>query len=72
MSKTKLEIQKDYEKRTGYAAQKKYNKEKLKNYSFRFIINTESAMIEWLEQQSNKSGYIKDLIKKDMKKNKKD
>ena len=30
MAKTKAEIQREYEKRTGYSAQKKYAKEKLK------------------------------------------
>lgn len=30
MAKTKLEIQKEYEKKTNYAAQKKYYKEKMK------------------------------------------
>ena len=70
MAKTKLEIQKEYEKRTNYAAQKKYNKTNIKSYSFRFMINTENGLIEWLEKQPNKSGYMKELIRKDMEKHK--
>lgn len=58
--------QKEYEKRTGYAAQKKYNEANIKQYTLKFMASTEADMIEHLERQPNKAGYIKALIKKDM------
>lgn len=67
MAKTKAEIQRDYEKRTGYAAQHKYNKENTRSITIRFMLNTELDLLEHLDSQQNKAGYIKDLIKKDMK-----
>lgn len=69
MPKTKGEIQKEYEKRTNYAAQRKYDKENTKSYAIRFMKKTEADLIEFLESQDNKSGYIKRLIREDMKKN---
>ena len=32
------------------------------------MINSEYDIIKWLEKQSNKAGYIKSLIRADMKK----
>lgn len=60
--------QREYAKRTGYAANQKYMKCSTKVYSFRFMINTESDIIEYLEKQENKAGYIKQLIRDDMNK----
>ena len=59
--------QSEYSKRTNYAAQKKYEKSTVKQYTLKFMTSTESDLIEHLERQPNKSGYIKELIKKDMK-----
>lgn len=58
--------QREYAKRTNYAAHVKYQKANVKQYTLKFIINTEGDMIEHLEKQPNKAGYIKALIKKDM------
>lgn len=69
MAKTKAEIQREYSKRTGYAANKKYNKEKVKRYVVNCMLNTEQDLIEHLEKQDNKAGYIKQLIREDMKNN---
>jgi hypothetical protein len=66
VAKSKSEIQKDYLKRTGYRATKKYNKESTKLFNIRLVVNTEKDIIEWLEGVENKSGYIKQLIRMDM------
>ena len=62
--------QKNYEKETGYAAINKYNKERTKSYAIRFFMATEQDLIDYLESQDNKAGYIKKLIREDMEKNK--
>lgn len=69
MAKTKAEIQREYAKRSGYAANKKYNKEKVKRYVVNCMINTEQDLIAHLEKQENKAGYIKKLIREDMENN---
>lgn len=69
IAKTKNEIQREYAKRTGYAAQRKYDKENTKAYTFRFMRNTEADLIEKLDSQKNKSGYVKQLIRDDISKN---
>lgn len=66
MAKTKAEIQRDYEKRTGYAAQSKYNKEKVRRYVVNCVISTEQDLIDFMETKENKAGYLKELIRKDM------
>ena len=66
MAKTKKEIQKEYERRTNYAANSKYNKEKTTFLGIRLINNTEQDIIEKLASVSNKSGYIKTLIRQDI------
>lgn len=67
----KNEIQREYAKRTRYAAQRKYDKENTKSYTFRFMKTTESDLIEKLDSQENKSGYIKSLIRADISEDKK-
>lgn len=44
-------------------------KEQTKSVTVQFYKNTEQPLIEHLEQQPNKSGYIKGLIKEDIEKN---
>lgn len=66
MAKTKADIQREYAKRSGYAANIKYNKEHTRSVTIRFMINTESDLLNHINTQPNKSGYIKSLIKKDM------
>ena len=66
MAKSKAEIQADYEKRTGYEAQKRYHKTGTTNLSIRLINTTDADVITWLNEQPNKAGYIKSLISADM------
>ena len=66
MAKSKNEIQKEYAKRSGYAAQKKYRATNTKKYSLECAISTEADIIEQLEAQPNKSGYITSLIRKEI------
>ena len=63
MAKTKLEIQKEYEKRTNYAAQAKYKKEKIKRIPLDVQIE-EHARIKEHAQKMNESvnGFIKRAI----------
>lgn len=61
--------QREYEKRTGYAAKLKYTKEKTKRYVIEVIKSTESDIYEKMEKQDNKAGYIKALIREDIEKN---
>ena len=49
-------------------SQDKYNKEKTSLINIRFVKSTEADIIEQLERQPNKSGYIKSLIRADMAK----
>lgn len=63
MAKTKLEIQKEYEKRTNYAAQKKYKKEKLK----RIPLDVKHEEYEHIKEHAQKmnepvNGFIKRAI----------
>ena len=66
IAKTKAEIQREYSKRTNYAAQRKYDKNNTKRYSLVCMKNTEADIIEQLEKQENKAGYIKKLIRDDI------
>lgn len=62
----KNERQREYAKRTGYAANAKYLKEKTRRYIVQCVINTEQDIIQKLDSVDNKSGYIKSLIRKDI------
>lgn len=70
MGKTRAEIQRDYEKRTGYAAQAKYLKERGKSVAMRLISPQDDDIIQHLETVPSKAGYLKRLIREDMAKNK--
>ena len=48
---------------------KSYHREFYKNYAFK-IRKDRTEIIEWLDQQENKTEYIFKLIEEDMKKNK--
>lgn len=61
--------QREYAKRTGYAANNKYHRTGTTSISIRMINNTDSDIIEWLENQPNKAGYIKQLIRDDIQRN---
>ena len=56
----------EYSKRTGYAAQKKYRQENTKTYSFSCVKTTDADIIEQLEKQKSRAGYIKKLIRDDI------
>ena len=56
--------------RTSAKAVKKWQANHVKRYGFPVMIDTEPEVIEKLESVPNKSGYIKDLIKQDIAKNK--
>lgn len=62
----KLEYQKTYDKRTNYAAQKKYRKNNTRSVTVAFYLNTEMDILNKLDSVSNKSGYIKQLIRDDI------
>lgn len=62
-------IQRDYAKRSNYAASNKYNKEKTKQYSIRLIISKDGDILEKLSNQESVAGYIKELIRQDIEKN---
>lgn len=47
----------------------KYNKEKMKLYSVRFHREKQRDIIEHLDSQPNKAGYIARLIREDMERN---
>ncbi len=49
-----------------YGPQAKYAKESTVSMAFRFMKNTEPDLIEWMNAQPNKAGYIKRLIRADM------
>ena len=62
--KTKLEIQKEYEKRTNYAAQIKYKKEKMK----RVPLDVQVAEYEQIKEHAQKmeetvNGFIKRAVR---------
>lgn len=49
-------------------ASNKYDKENTKQIALRLNKKTDADIIEHLEKQGSKQGYIKELIRKDMKK----
>jgi hypothetical protein len=47
----------------------KYNKENTKNVVLHLNILTDKDVLDYLYRKENKTGYIKELIREDMKKN---
>lgn len=68
MPKSKKEIQKDYEKRTNYAAQVKYKAENTRQIKFEFNKKYDADILEKFDSVPNKTAYIKELIRNDIKK----
>ena len=66
----KNDSQKKYEKKTSYAAQLKYGREKTRRYTISAMTNTEQDVIQKLDSVENKNGYIKALIRADIAKSK--
>ena len=54
------------EKMAMYPTQKRYIKKVMRPVMVSFNRNTEPELVEWIEQQENKQGYIKQLIRRDM------
>ena len=59
--------QREYAKKTGYAADMKYKKANTKQIALRLNYNTEADILKKLESVENTQGYIKDLIRADIK-----
>ena len=63
IAKTKNEIQREYEKRTGYAAQKKYEN-KITKILLRLNPETDADILEQLDKSKPLAPQIKNLIRK--------
>lgn len=62
--------QREYSKRTNYAANAKYAKANSKKYTIRFFKSTDARVIEKLDGEKNKTNYIRQLILADISKEK--
>lgn len=51
-------------------AKAKYATKNVKQIKLNLNINTDADILDWLDKLENKQGYIKELIRKDMKINK--
>lgn len=51
-----------------YRRQKEYAKRSVRMIRVDLVQNTEGDLIDWIDAQPNKAGYIKQLIREDMKK----
>ena len=49
-------------------AVKKYDAHNTKQLHFKLNLKTDADILDWLEKQENVQGYIKQLIRQDMKK----
>lgn len=58
------------ERKIYHDAIKKYKQKTSKKMTWEFNRNTEADLLEHLEQQPNKAGYIKSLIRADMERQK--
>ena len=67
--KRKLEVQKAYSIRTGYASQRKYDKANMYRHAIAFNKKTDVDILGKLFSVPNKNGYLKDLIRQDIAKN---
>ena len=54
-----------------YPTQNRYIKKVMRPVMVSFNRNTEPELVEWIEQQENKQGYIKRLVREDMERQKK-
>lgn len=57
------------EEKSKYTAQAKFIKEKTRRFVLNANVNTDGDIIEHLEQCKNVQGYLKALIRNDIKKN---
>ena len=51
---------------TYYPSNAKYEREKLLSVLVKFNRNTEPELVERVEQQENKAGYLKRLVREDI------
>lgn len=58
------------DKQKQYERQAKWDQANTIRFLVKFVKTTEADLIEHLNQQPNKSGYIKSLIRADMEKHK--
>ena len=58
--------QKEYEKRTGYRAQKDYQHDNVTKVTVGINRRYDAELLARLEEQPSKSGYVKGLIKNDI------
>ncbi len=56
---------------TYYSANKRYAQKALRQFKIDINRNTEPDLLEWIESQENKAGYIKRLIREDMERQQK-
>ena len=49
------------------AAKARYDAKTARKYALKLNTNTDKALIDHLDQQANIQGYIKELIRRDMK-----
>ncbi len=63
------ENHRQYAKRTNYASQTKSNAKNTRLFNLRASISTESDIIKKMESVDSISGYLKALIREDIKKN---
>lgn len=66
MAKSKNEVQREYAKRSGYAANKKYLKEHGRRVTVCLTTPSDDDILAKLETVESKSGYIKQLIRADI------
>lgn len=64
-----MEKRKHYTPEQHRIHNKRYNKLHTKLVAFRFNLNTDADILAHLEKLTNKLGYIKELIREDMKRN---
>lgn len=50
----------------------KYQKENIRNVRFKLNRQTDAALIEWIDQQENINGYLKELVKEDIERHNED
>lgn len=58
------------DKQKQYERQAKWNQANTWIFNIRLMRTTEADLIEWLNTQENKAGYVKSLIRADMEKHK--
>lgn len=63
--------QAEYARKTGYASNAKYNKERGTSVAFRLFSPQDDDVLQKLSQVPSKAGYIKELIRKDISESKK-